>query len=294
VRRDGAVDIKQLRYFLAIAEEGQISRASRRLHIAQPPLSQQLKLLEIELNVQLVERGSRKIELTEAGEALRNRAEQILRLIDTTVKELKQLNDGLAGTLSIGTVASSGTTLLPERILKFHQQYPGIRFQLWEGDTNKVLDLLNNGVIEIGIVHATSDAERYESICLPNDRMVAAMSEKWDQGRPEQLLPLAALADKPILCHRRSETRITECCRQAGFEPNILCEGDDVRALLVLADAGVGVALVSRTATSLVPGKNLKYREICDPVIEISRAVVWLRKHQLSAAAKHFLKEFSG
>lgn len=146
------MDIRQLRYFITIAEEGNITKAARRLHIAQPPLSQQLKLLEEELGVKLVERGSRQIQLTDAGKILRHRAEQVVELVDSTIKELKDFNEGLQGTLSVGTVPSSGSTLLPERIYNFHENYPGVSFQIWEGDTYRILDLLNNGVIEIGIV----------------------------------------------------------------------------------------------------------------------------------------------
>lgn len=140
------MDIRQLKYFLAIAEEGQITLAAKKLQMAQPPLSQQLKLLEEELGVKLVERGPRRIQLTEAGIILQNRAKQILELSDSTTREIKDLVKGLKGTLSIGTVSSSGATLLKDRLSEFHRNYTGVKFEIHEGNTFMIIDLLSKGI----------------------------------------------------------------------------------------------------------------------------------------------------
>jgi len=284
------MDIKQLRYFQVIAEEGQITRAAQRLHMAQPPLSHQLKLLEEELGVTLVEREKRGIILTGAGRLLHNRGEQIIGLLDTTVKELKELNAGYTGTLSIGAVASSGTTFLPHRILKFHQQYPNINFQLWEGDTYRILELLNTGIIEIGIVRAIFDSEIYHSVSLPIEPMVVAMGSEWDCGEQAGQVEMKELAEKPLLLHRSNERMIVECCQKNGFEPQILCRGDDVRSLLVWADGGLGLAIVPKSAVGLVPSKNLIYKEIIESSLEIKKTIIWLRNRYLSATTKNFLE----
>ena len=105
----------------------------KRLNIAQPPLSYQLKNLENELGIKLVERGSRNIKLTDAGLMLYNRAKQILNLTETTIDELKDFKDGNKGTLSIGTVSSSGASLLTNRLTSFHKKYPFINFEIHEG-----------------------------------------------------------------------------------------------------------------------------------------------------------------
>jgi DNA-binding transcriptional LysR family regulator len=110
------MDIRQLKYFLAIAEEKNITKAAKKLYISQPPLSQQLKLLEEELGVTLLERSTRKMKLTEAGKLLRHRAKQIIELMETSIKEIKNLNLGVKGILSIGFVSSAGSILLPEQI----------------------------------------------------------------------------------------------------------------------------------------------------------------------------------
>ena len=283
------MDIKQLKYFRAIVAEGNITGAATRLFMTQPSLSQQLHLLENELGVKLVQRGSRRITVTEAGCLLNERAGQILDLLAATALEVKELHEGYKGTLSIGTIASSGVTLLPSLIRDYHQQYPNINFQLLEGDTPRILDLLKSGVIEIGIVRAAFDSELYDWVDLPTEPMIAAMSPQWNCEEQSQYISIHELADKPLLLHRSNEAMIIECCQRAGFQPNIICKGDDVRSLLVLANEEIGLAIVPKSALGLVPGNNIMYREFADTPLEIKKAAVWLRQRFLSTTAKHFI-----
>lgn len=292
LRGDILMDIRQLRYFITIAEEGNITKAARRLHIAQPPLSQQLKLLEEELGVKLVERGSRKIQLTDAGKILRHRAEQVVELVDSTVKELKDFNEGLQGTLSVGTVPSSGSTLLPERIYNFHESYPGVTFQIWEGDTYRILDLLNNGVIEIGIVRTPINSEFFEIIYLPDEPMVVATRGDMYWGEEKKSICLKELKDKPLIIDRRFEKMVVDSCEKSGFQPKILCKSDDARSILLWADTGIGVAIVPKAAMGLIPSTNLKYKEINESSLETQTAIIWMKNRYLSSAAKHFLETF--
>ncbi len=283
------MDIRQLKYFQAIAEEGQISKAAKRLNMAQPPLSQQLKLLEAELGVLLVERGPRQIKLTEAGRLLQDRASQIIELLNATTVELKDLNSGSRGALAIGAVASAGTTFLPERIRTFHSQFPEITFQFWEGNTARILELLHNGIVEIGIARAIYDPDLYHAYDLTAEPMIAAQKAKSSKKPPGCQLQVSELRDKPLLIHRSNENLLNEACRKFGFQPNILCRGDDVRSLLAWADAGIGVAIVLKSAISLVPSSQLTYQEIADPALSIKMAIIWPRKRQQSAVARNFL-----
>lgn len=283
------MDIRQLKYFQAIAEEGQISKAAKRLNMAQPPLSQQLKLIESELGVQLVERGPRQIKLTEAGRLLQDRAGQIIELLNATAAELQDLNSGSRGTLSIGAVASAGATFLPERIRHFHSQYPGINFQFWEGNTMRILELLQNGVIEIGIARAIYDPAFFQAYDLPTEPMIAAQRLNGLQKPSATRLQVAELREKPLLIHRSNEALVSEVCRKNGFQPTILCRGDDIRSLLAWADAGLGVAIVLKSASGLVPTKHLTFQEIADPALSIKKAIIWNRNRYLSNVARNFL-----
>lgn len=288
------MDLRDIRYFLAIAEEGTITRAAERLHMAQPPLSRQLKQLEDKLGTQLVERGRKNIQLTDAGRLLYNRAEHLLEMFESTVQEVAELNKGASGTLKIGTITSSGATLLPQWIRKFHTQYPGINFQLWEGDTQRITELLKSGVIEIGIVRFPFDSTICQSICLPEEPFVAAMHRTMYQcGKRPEAIDLAELADQPLMLHRRYEAMVAEHCRQAGFEPRIVCKSDDIMPILVWADAGIGVTIVPKSAVGLIPSSNLIYKEISVPSLITSAAVIWLQNHYLSASARYFLQLFT-
>lgn len=283
------MDIRQLKYFQAIAEEGQISKAAKRLNMAQPPLSQQLKQLENELGVLLVERGPRQIKLTEAGQLLQDRAAQIIELLNSTTLELQDLNSGVRGTLSIGAVASAGTTFLPERIRRFHLQYPNITFQFREGNTSRILELLQNGVVEIGIARAIYDPDLFQAHDLPAEPMIAAQKSTDTEKKSLPRLQISDLRDKPLLVHRSNETMINEVCHKFGFQPNILCRGDDVRSLLAWAEAGIGVAIVLKSAIGLVPSHQLTHQEIAHPALSIKMAIIWYRKRHLSAVASNFL-----
>lgn len=286
------MDNRQLTYFLAIVEEGNITKAAERLHIAQPYLSQQLKLLEDELGVRLIERTTRKFQITDAGLMLQRRAEQILELTETTIKELKDFNEGIQGTLSIGSIATAGATLLQDRVYTFHKKYPNISFQIREGSTYKVLEMLKSRVIEIGIVRTPLNPEIFESIYLPIEPMVAATSIDLSWDNNEEWIYLSELKNQPLLVDIRYEHMIMEACGKAGFQAKILCVNDDPRLILSWASKGIGVAIVPATWANLVSMNNLKVMEINAPSLMTQTAIVWLKNKYLSTPARNFLKTF--
>ena len=284
------MDIRDMKNFYAIVEEGNISNAAKRLNIAQPPLSKQMKQLEDNLGVQLFERGSRRIRLTEAGQLLRERVEQILGLVDGTIKEITELNSGLVGTLSIGTVTTSGATMLPSLLHKFHNLYPNVTFQLWEGDGSRILELLNSRVIEVGIIRAPFDPEIYESITLPDEPLVIAM--KKDQcicGEDPEKVRLIELANQPLIVPLRWKAMFVECCEKDGFKPNIVCICDGILLNLIWTKLGIGMALVPKSTEGLISDSELIYKTIVEPALSTQTVIVWARNHKLSASSKHFL-----
>lgn len=288
------MDIKDIKNFLMIVEEGSINAAAKRLHIAQPPLSRQLKRLEEELGIRLIERGKRKVQLTTAGCLLHNRAEQLLGQIDNIIKEMRESDAGTHGTLSIGTVTSSGAIILPRVVRAFRNSFPGVKFQLWEGETKRITELLNRGSIEIGIVRFPFDAEFYESIKLPNEPLVAAINKNSDYaGHDTDHINLVDLAGKPLLIHRKYEAMIIEHCEKSGFTPEFVCMSDDVMPILAWADADVGIAIVPRAAIGLIPSTSLIYKTITNPCIETTAAVICMRNRYMSNAAHNFLKVFT-
>ncbi len=284
------MDIRDMKNFYAIVEEGNISNAAKRLNIAQPPLSKQMKQLEDNLGVQLFERGSRRIRLTEAGQLLRARVEQILGLVDGTIKEITELNSGFVGNLSIGTVTTSGATMLPNLLHKFHTIYPNVTFQLWEGDGSHILELLNNRVVEIGIIRAPFDPEIYEAITLPDEPLVIAMKkEGCPCGADPENVRLIELANQPLIVPLRWKAVFVESCEKVGFKPNIVCISDGILLNIIWTKLGIGMALVPKSTEGLISDSELTYKKIVEPSLSTQTVIVWSRNHKLSASSKHFL-----
>lgn len=283
------MDIRKLQYFLAVAEEGQITKAAKRLHMAQPPLSQQIKILENELGVQLIERnGGRKITLTDAGQALRTRAEQILELVDQTVIEMKDFARKLPETLSIGISATWDATFLPDRIRDFRGRHPEIRLQIQGNDSN-IEELLTQGIIEIAIVHLPADLGNCTAIYLPDEPFVAAFSPDQSHDIKTNYVRLAELANMPLIIHRKHKP-LLEYFEQTGLEPKIRCRHSDIRSMLAWAGTGMGIAIVPKSAASLIPSDTLIIKEIIEPVLRtMPTAVIWVRDRHLSASARHFI-----
>lgn len=197
--REITMEIKDMRAFYAIVEEGNISHAAQRLDIAQPALSRQMKRLETSLGVQLFERGSRRIRLTDAGRVLYSRVEHILGMVDGTVREITEIGSGIAGSIQLGTITTSGALLLPELISEFHRRYPQVTYQIWEAEGARILELLDNRVIEIAITRTQVDSKVYESIVLPNEPLVVVMNKDQVIGASDSEVRMEELRDMPII-----------------------------------------------------------------------------------------------
>jgi DNA-binding transcriptional LysR family regulator len=282
------LDLRQLRYFLAIAEAGGITAAADALHMAQPPLSQQLKQLEEELQVILVERGSRHSRLTDAGEILRNRAEQMLDLAQSIKKEILDYNAGLSGTLALGAVSSSG---LPDAdVNAFHERYPGVSFELHEGNTYQVIDLLKKGVIEVGIVRTPFDSVDLECRFAESEPMMAIFVGD-DPFEGKDPLSIADLRGLPLVIYRRFERFIFEECEEAGFEPRIACRNDDARTTLNWVRAGYGVGLVPRSALAR-EGAAFGQCHVESERLRTKLTAVVVKDRYLSTVARRFFECF--
>ena len=283
------MDIRIMKYFQAIVDEGSISNASRQLNIAQPALSRQMKILEDELGVQLFERGSRRIKMTEAGQLLRERTEQILNLVEGTVKEVSEFNSGAAGTISIGTVTTSGAILLPELVNQFRHLYPNVTLQVWEGDVYRILELLDKGIIEVGIIRAPFDSDIYNSIIMPDEPLVIAMKKDAALGEAQTTIRLNELANQPLIVPIRWKSLFTSWCAAAGFKPNIVCLCNGIIMNILWAKKGIGLALVPKSTECLVTDSTIIYKTIIEPTLSTQTAIVWSKNRRLSAASKHFL-----
>lgn len=287
------MDLKQLRYFLAIAEAGQITAAAERLHIAQPPLSYQLKLLEEELQVKLVERGPRRATLTGAGELLRGKAEQILDFVDSARKEVSGYGRELAGDLSIGAISSSGGVVPNRQMIEFAESHPKIRLDIHEGNTYEVIRMLENGLIELGVVRTPFQHKLLSYRYAQKEPMVALMPENCRCGKDGHTVTLRELCGKPLIIYRRFEALIVEAFAKIGAEPFFCCRNDDARTTIQWSRAGLGIGLVPQSATLLAASEKSFYKVVQCEELETRLAIVWAKNRALSAAGQKFADFFT-
>ena len=289
------MDIRQLLYFTTIAEEGSISAAAKQLHLSQPPLSYQMKLLEEELHLPLIERSARGIALTEAGRVLYKRAQGILELSELTRKEMLAMASGFTGTLHIGTVSSSGASLLGWRIPAFHQKYPQIGFAIHEGNTFELMEMLESGLIELAIVRTPFHNDKLNCLYLSPEPMIAAGAASFfPAGMPSgQPISLELLGHAPVILYRRFEKILLSLCEQKGITPQVFCIADDARTTLMWAEAGLGVAVVPQSAYRIMPHHNMVYGELSEEDLHTRIAAVCKKGCSLSWAAQQFLEIFA-
>lgn len=289
------MDIRQLLYFTTIAEEGSISAAAKKLHLSQPPLSYQMKLLEEELHLPLIERSARGIALTEAGRVLYKRAQGILELSELTRKEMLAMASGFTGTLHIGTVSSSGASLLGWRIPAFHQKHPQIGFAIHEGNTFELMEMLESGLIELAIVRTPFHNDQLNCLYLSPEPMIAAGAASFfPAGMPSgQPISLELLGHAPVILYRRFEKILLSLCEQKGITPQVFCIADDARTTLMWAEAGLGVAVVPQSAYRIMPHHNMVYGELSEEGLHTRIAAVCKKGCSLSWAAQQFLEIFA-
>ena len=293
------MELRQLKYFLAVAEEGLITKAAERLHITQSPLSQQMLLLERELGVTLFRRTKKHLFLTEAGQVLKRRAEQILDLDQAALSEVRETAGGIYGKLTLGIINSSGSALFPEFIQKFHQLYPGICFDLRQGDTTRILELLNAHLLDLGFVRLPVDPLLYEIVPIPPESMALAISpqllkktEDTQTLLKSKSLPLLNFLSYPLLLHRRYQNAVLSYFHQNGREPTILCTSDEVVPLLTWSLCSLGAAIVPEQAARLLGASSLIVKKIAQPVVTTSSALIWRKNEVPPAAAHHFIQLF--
>ncbi|SCJ58278.1 Cat operon transcriptional regulator [uncultured Clostridium sp.] len=285
------MDLKQLQYFVAIAEAGSITAAAKKLHLSQPPLSMQLKLLEEEMGTLLIERGSRSVTLTDAGRLLYRHAKQILTMADNALHDLADFNQGLRGTLRLGMVSSSVAPMLEHCIPLYHAQNPGIRFQIQEGTTFELLEILARNMIELAVVRTPFLDDGVVSHPLVPEPMAAAAKPAFFKGLPKGPLKACHLQGLPLIYYRRYETLLHAVMQARGVEADVLCLNDDARTTLLWAGAGLGVALLPLSACRSLTGE-LDVRPLDEVEWQISLAVIHRKGIALSRPARRFIETF--
>lgn len=248
------MNLKQLRYFLAVAEEKQVTAAAKRLFIAQPPLSYQLKQLEKELGVQLFVRTAHGIELTDAGRELQSYAEKIVGLAETAKDQVKRTAQGEFGTIKIGSASSSVGELPSDNFRQLIKYYPNISFDIYEENTFGILEKLADNTIDLGIVRTPYNRRGLNSKNITDEKMMAITTNSAliKQGK----ISLNELAEKPLIIYRRFENIFNNSFAHQGLKPFYAVKCDDSRTAILWAQKGMGIALVPESIANLYAKNN--------------------------------------
>lgn len=277
-----------LYHFLTVAQQGSISAAARKLHIAQPALSKQMQQLEEELGCTLLIRGSRKIILTEAGKALCERTEHLKQFENSLRSEMLEYASGGSGLLRIGITPYNASVLLPRLMERFTNLYPAVRLEITEVPTEQVLNLLREGIAEVGIVK-TQFAGNGEFIMHGHaaDPLIAVWHKDFPFTPSAKPLPLQALANIPLCITRSFEELLRSYCAQADFMPNIICSSSQTDTTLLLTQLKKGVGIVPRSALhNRTDLHSIPFREA---QMNSPTALITLTESALSIPAQNFI-----
>ena len=255
------MELRHLRYFVAVAEEGHITRAAERLGIQQPPLSQQIKALEAELDVQLLRRKARGVELTEAGRALLADARAVLTHVDHAVATTRRTARGEEGRIAVGfTSSASFHPLVVRAIRRYRDAYPLVSLALEEGGTAELADAVRREQLDAAFVR-TPVGDTSELVVTPllDEEMIAALptGHKLAPRSPRGgAVPLQSLADETFILYRRRlgpglYDSIIAACHRSGFSPRVGQEAPRMFSTLNLVAAGLGVSIVPASMQSL-------------------------------------------
>lgn len=276
------MDIRQMKYFKTIVEQGTISKAAKVLHMAQPPLSMQLKQLEDELEVTLIKRGNRQIELTQAGQLFYKRCLQILDLSEITKNELKQTHHEI---LRIGITPSNSALIQQDKIKKYILNNQHLCYSIHEGTTYEMLDLLLSHNIDLGIVRTPFDSSSVDAYYLEKEPMIAIGKKEFLTDRKEYIKDFK---DIPLIIHQRYLPLINDYCLNQHFQIQLKVSCDDSRTSLIWASTGIGVAIVPMSSLSLEYDHSLMSVTLKDNALYTGVAFITRKNEKIN----HFIQQF--
>jgi DNA-binding transcriptional LysR family regulator len=285
------VELRHLRYFVAVAEELHFGRAAERLFMAQPPLSQQIRQLEREVGTLLLERTHRRVQLTAAGQVFLEEAREILARVDQAVLNAQRASRGESGWFSVGFVASATYDVLPAILRRFRERYPDVELVLLELQGMEQWQALRDKRIHVGFARLPAQEEGIILETVAQDALMVALPAAHPLAR-QKTLPLPALTAEPfILFPQQPESNYAEyiirLCEAAGFTPRIVQKTGELQTAVSLVDAGIGVAIVPASVQNL-RREGVVYRPLMEPAPTVALTMGY-REHDPSPILPHFL-----
>lgn len=286
------MELRELKYFLAVAREESISKAAETLFVTQPNLSRQMQNLEREIGQQLFIRGSRKITLTAAGSLLRKRAEEIVELYNKTESELSAPITDISGDIYIGGGESYALQLIAKAAREVREEYPNVHFHLYSGDMATVAERLDKGLIDFGIFIEPADLTKYDYLRLPlTDTWGVLMRKDSPLAEKEYITP-EDLWDKPLIRSKHSlwKSIITDWFCKSSEELNIVATYNLLYNASLLVEEGIGYAVSLDKIINTSGNSNLCFRPLF-PKLESHLDIAWKKYQVFPKCAEIFLKK---
>ena len=284
------MELRTLHYFTVVAQELNITRAAEKLNMSQPPLSNQIKALEEELGVQLFIRGKRRLELTEEGGLLLRRAVQIQELADKTRQEIASLREGMTGVIYLSMVEGRAPFLAARWIAGFREEFPLVRYNLWNGSSDDVLDRLHKGLADLAVIAAPYDTEHLEGFSVGREPWIAMLHPDHPLARPiGDTIPLSSLVGEPLIVPSRKSRMdaIRRWFGEVGAEPHILCEMSNYMDAAALTSQGVGISIFPQTVD--VSNGLVVSKVVIQPSRQVEYILVWNRGQPPSGLTREFI-----
>lgn len=285
------MEIRVLRNFLEVAQEGSITHAARRLHISQPTLSKQLKDLETELGKKLFTRSSFSVHLTDEGMLLRKRAEDILDMVDKTTNEFKALSEITGGDIRIGCAESDGIKHLARCVKALQEGYPRVRVHLYSGDTEDLAERLDRGQLDFVVISQEVDLSKYNYLKLPAIDTWGVIMRKDSPLAAKEAVQMSDLLDLPIIASRQGiREDLPKWFTEKADQLNIVVTFNLAYNAGILVREGLGYAITFDRLINTGTDSELCFRPL-KPVLETKMYIIWKKYQVFSPVAELLLNE---
>ena len=290
------MEIRVLRYFLAVAREGNITKAADVLHVTQPTLSRQLKDLEQELGKKLFIRSSHSVILTDEGMLLRNRAEEIVNMVDKLEAEFSSMEETIGGDVYIGGGETEAMKHIARVAKDVQVRYPNIRYHLYSGNEEDITERLDKGLLDFGILIQPADISKYNYLNMPAKDVWGVVMKKDSSFAVKESIQAADLVNVPLICSRQamkqtfSKNEFADWFGEDFHKLNIVTTYNLAYNAGIMVEEGVGYAITLDKIVNTSTTSNLCFRPL-QPRLESGLNIVWKKHHVLSTAANAFLKE---
>lgn len=290
------MEIRVLRYFLAIAREGSITNAANFLHVTQPTLSRQIRDLEEELGQKLFIRGSHSMTLTPEGMILRKRAEEIISMLDKTEAEFNSMENMVSGDIYIGSGETDVIKLVAQIAYELRVNYPGIHYHLYSGNSEDVTERLDKGLLDFGILIQPADISKYDYINLPARDTWGVIMRRDSPLAEKEVIRREDLLGVPLICSRQAisgERRGNEFAEWFGEDfdrLDIVTTFNLIYNAAIMVEAGIGYALTIDRIVNTAESSNLCFHPL-EPRLDSGLNVIWKKYQVFSSAAELFLNK---